>query len=70
LSLSEYIQQVLIEAMKLDIDEGNFCDVLLEKIRNHENNINSKNNNNKTQHASRPSEPMNGNTDMIKKLAT
>jgi hypothetical protein len=50
---------VLIEAITSDIEEGNFCDVLLKKIRSHENNINSKNNNNKTQQASRPSEPMN-----------
>jgi hypothetical protein len=28
---SEYMQQALVEAMKFDIEEGNFCDTLLEK---------------------------------------
>src|SRR6266496_6018642 len=31
-SLSEYMQEALIEAMKFDIEEGNFSDVLLEKL--------------------------------------
>jgi hypothetical protein len=31
-SLSEYIEQALVEAMRFDIEEGNFCDALLEKI--------------------------------------
>ncbi len=26
------MQEALIEAMKFDIEEGNFCDILLEKI--------------------------------------
>jgi hypothetical protein len=29
-SIPEYIQEVLIEAMKFDIEEGNFCDTLLK----------------------------------------
>ena len=33
-SLSKYIQEAVIEAMKFDIEEGNFCDTLLEKIDN------------------------------------
>jgi hypothetical protein len=33
-SLSEYMQEALIEAMRFDIEEGNFCDTLLEKIDN------------------------------------
>ena len=32
MSLSEYMQQALVEAMRFDIEEGNLCDVLLEKI--------------------------------------
>jgi len=32
ISLSEYIQQALVEAMRFDIEEGNFSDALLEKI--------------------------------------
>src|SRR5438067_10707387 len=31
-SFSEYIQEAIIEAMRFDIEEGNFCDALLEKI--------------------------------------
>jgi len=30
--ISEYIQQSLVEAMKYDIEEGNFSDALLEKV--------------------------------------
>jgi hypothetical protein len=46
LSLSQYIQEVLIEAMKSDIDEGNFCDVLLKKIVGDKGNKNNNINNN------------------------
>jgi hypothetical protein len=39
MTISEYLQQALIEAMRFDIEEGNFSDVLLEKlgIRNEDN---------------------------------
>jgi hypothetical protein len=40
-SFSEYMQQALVEAMRFDIEEGNFCDALLEKIDNYDK---SKNN--------------------------
>src|ERR671933_556964 len=33
MSLSEYMQQALVESMRFDIEEGNLCDALLEKIR-------------------------------------
>src|ERR671936_2307399 len=32
ISLSEYMQQALVEAMRFDIEEGNLSDALLEKI--------------------------------------
>jgi hypothetical protein len=32
MTISEYMQQALVEAMKFDIEEGNFSDVLLGKI--------------------------------------
>ena len=32
ISISEYMQEALVEAMKFDLEEGNFCDTLLEKI--------------------------------------
>jgi hypothetical protein len=39
MTVSEYMQQALVEAMRFDIEEGNFSDVLLEKlgIHNEEN---------------------------------
>jgi hypothetical protein len=50
----------LIEAMRFDIEEGNFCDALLEKIGGED----SKKNNNS------PLSPisMNNELDMLKKL--
>jgi hypothetical protein len=32
ISLSEYMQQALLEAMRFDIEESNFSDALLEKV--------------------------------------
>ena len=32
ISVSEYMQQALVEAMRFDIEEGNLSDALLEKI--------------------------------------
>ena len=32
MTISEYMQQALVEAMRFDIEEGNFSDVLLEKL--------------------------------------
>jgi hypothetical protein len=32
MSISEYMQQALVEAMRFDIEEGNFSDALLQKI--------------------------------------
>jgi hypothetical protein len=61
-SFSEYMQEALVEAMKFDLEEGNFCDTLLEKIDNDDK---SKNNS--------PSSPaplapdlMNGDLDLLK----
>ena len=31
-SVSQYMQEALVEAMRFDIEEGNFSDVLLEKL--------------------------------------
>ena len=31
-SVSEYMQETIVETMKLDIEEGNFCDALLDKL--------------------------------------
>ena len=40
-SISQYLQEALVEAMKFDIEEGNFCDTLLEKIDNDGKNKNN-----------------------------
>jgi hypothetical protein len=32
MTVSEYMQQALVEAMRFDIEDGNFSDVLLEKL--------------------------------------
>ena len=32
MTVSEYMQQALVEAMRFDIEESNFSDVLLEKL--------------------------------------
>ena len=58
------MQEALVEAMKFDLEEGNFCDALLEKIDNDDK---SKNNS--------PSSPlapdlMNSDLDLLKKLQT
>jgi len=67
-SLSEYMQEALVEAMKFDIEEGNFCDTLLEKIDDDDK---SKNN------PPAPSSPgplapdlMKSDLDILKKLQT
>ena len=44
-SVSQYMQEALVEAMRFDIEEGNFSDVLLEKITDKkEGNINKEKN--------------------------
>lgn len=67
-SISDYMQEALIEAMRFDIEEGNFCDTLLEKINNDDK---SKNN------SPPPSPPapvapdlMKSDLDLLKKLRT
>ena len=66
MSLSEYMQQAVIEAMRFDIEEGNLCDALLEKI--------GAENSKKDNHSSPPSptaltpDPMKTDFDLLKKL--
>ena len=47
-SFSEYMQQAIVEAMRFDIEEGNFSDTLLEKIGSED----SKNDNPSSPHSS------------------
>jgi anti-sigma28 factor (negative regulator of flagellin synthesis) len=67
MSFSEYMQQALVEAMRFDIEEGNLCDALLEKIGAEH----SKKDN--TSPSSAPASPfppglMNSDLDLLKKL--
>ena len=63
MSLSEYIQQALVEAMRFDIEEGNFSDALLEKIGGED----SKKDNNSPASPFAP-DLMNSDLDLLKKL--
>jgi hypothetical protein len=66
MSVSEYMQQALVEAMRFDIEEGNLCDALLEKI-----DIDSKKGNNSpSSPASLAPDLMNSDLDILKKLGT
>jgi hypothetical protein len=67
--LSEYMQQALVEAMRFDIEEGNFSDALLEKIGGED----SKKHNNSsppTSSTSLASDLMKSDLDLLKKLQT
>jgi len=35
-SISQYLKEALVEAMRFDIEEGNFCDALLEMINSND----------------------------------
>jgi hypothetical protein len=59
MTISEYMQQALVEAMRFDIEEGNFSDVLLEKLGEDK----KKENANGTQHS-----PIQNELDLFKKL--
>lgn len=65
ISFSKYIQQALVEAMRFDIEEGNFCDALLEKIGDDDRKKDSS-------HSPAPLAPdlMNSDLDLLKKLQT
>ena len=67
MSFSEYMQQALVEAMRFDIEEGNFSDALLEKIGGED----SKKDNNSPSSSSQNSpgpDLMKSNLDLLKKL--
>jgi hypothetical protein len=66
-SISQYLQEALIEAMRFDIEEGNFCDTLLEKISS-----NDKTDNNSPRSNSDSLAPnvMRSDLDLLKKLQT
>ena len=59
--------QPAFEAMKFDIEEGNFCDTLLEKIDNDDK---SKNNSSPSSPAPLNLDLINSDLDLLKKLQT
>ena len=63
--ISEYMQEALVEAMRYDIEEGNFSDALLEKIGSEDT---KKDNNSKTSSASLAPGMTNSDLDLLKKL--
>jgi hypothetical protein len=67
-SFSGYMQEAIVEAMRFDIEEGNFCDTLLEKI---EYNDKSKKNSPSSSSSGSPDpDLMKGDLDLLKKLQT
>ena len=66
ISLSEYMQQALVEAMRFDIEEGNFSDALLEKIGGDD----GKKDNSSSSSGSLASALTNNDLDLLKKLQT
>ena len=66
-SFSEYIQEALVRTMQSDIEDGNLCDLLLDKIdEDDDDDKETKQNNNS------PSTPntSNNDLDLLKKLQT
>jgi hypothetical protein len=68
ISLSEYIQQALVEAMRFDIEEGNFSDALLEKLGGEDSS--KKNNITTSPPSSVAPDLMKSDLDLLKKLQT
>lgn len=64
-SVSQYMQEALIEAMRFDIEEGNFSDVLLEKIG-----CEDKVKDNSSSSSPLGPDLMNSDLDLLKKLQT
>jgi hypothetical protein len=73
-SFSQYIGEAIIEAMRFDVEEGNLCDTLLEKIDHNDKSDNNNNNNKKNPVPSSPgsiaSDLMKNDLDLLKKLQT
>lgn len=66
-SISQYLEEALVEAMRFDIEEGNFCEALLEKI-----NSDDKTDNNSPRSSPNSVAPnlMNSDLDPLKTLQT
>ena len=64
-SISEYMQEALVRTMQSDIEDGNLCDVLLDRLDGDDDKEMKQNNNS-------PSTPstINNDLEMLKKLQT
>jgi hypothetical protein len=66
-SISQYLAEALLEAMRYDIEEGNFCEALLEMIGGDD----SKKDNNSSASTTYPAlDLMKSDLDLLKKLKT
>jgi hypothetical protein len=63
ISVSEYMQQALVEAMRFDIEEGNFSEALLEKIGSEDSKSDGS-----SSHSSVAQSLRNNDLDLFKKL--
>lgn len=59
------MQEALIEAMRFDIEEGNFCSTLLEKIDSEDK---AESNSPRSNLESLADDPMNSDKELLKKL--
>ena len=66
-SISEYMQEALVRSMQSDIEDGNLCDVLLDKLDEVDNDDKEMQQNNDS--ASSPN-TINDDLEMLKKLQT
>ncbi|HEY7080909.1 MAG TPA: hypothetical protein VH500_14505 [Nitrososphaeraceae archaeon] len=64
-SISQYLEEALVEAMRYDIEEGNFCEALLEKINSDDK---TENNSPRSSPGSLAPDLMKSNLGLLKKL--
>jgi hypothetical protein len=68
ISLPEYMQQALVEAMRFDIEEGNFSEALLEKIGGEDSKKDNNSSSSASSSASLAPNLTNSDLDLLKKL--
>jgi len=66
-SISQYLEEALVEAMRFDIEEGNFCEALLGKISSDDK---TDNNSSQSTSDSLALDFMNCDQDLLKRLQT
>src|SRR5689334_12485027 len=66
-SISQYLEEALVLAMRFDIEEGNFCEALLENI---DSEYKPESNSSQSSPDSLIANLMNSNLDVLKKLQT